>query len=249
MGRQIGVIKISGKLNDLSFYKSKDGYIVRTKGGASRARIKTDPAFARTRENNQEFAEINHSGKWIRTSFRNITGNESDALVVSRMVKQLSEVIKLDSMNLRGSRKVGMGISTAEGKKVLKGFNFNIASLLSKVLKVNYQVDSVSGVVRISEFIPQQDLVCPASATHCRIESAWSEIDFASGVIHSSISPAKSLVLDQTKSSVVLTPARTPIGSGILFVVLKVSFFQEINGEMYSLNNGALNAIEIVSVS
>ncbi|MBK9719767.1 MAG: hypothetical protein IPO85_20070 [Saprospiraceae bacterium] len=40
MGRQIGLIKISGKFNDLSFYKSKDGYIVRTKGGASKARIK-----------------------------------------------------------------------------------------------------------------------------------------------------------------------------------------------------------------
>jgi len=249
MGRQIGVIKISGKLNDLSFYKSKDGYIVRTKGGASKARIKTDPAFARTRENNQEFAEINHSGKWIRTSFRNITSNESDALVVSRMVKQLSEVIKLDSMNLRGSRKVGMGLSTIEGKKLMKGFNFNMESLLSKVLKANYQVDSVSGVVRIPDFIPLQDLVCSASATHCRIESAWSEIDFTSGVIHSSISPAVSLVLDQTKSSVVLTPAQTPTGAGILFIVIKVSFFQEINGQVYSLNNGSLNAIEIVSVS
>ena len=249
MGRQIGLIKISGKFNDLSFYKSKDGYIVRTKGGASKVRIKTDPAFARTRENNQEFAEINHSGKWIRTSFRNITANESDALVVSRMVTQLSKVIKLDTINLRGFRKVGMGLSTTEGKKLLKGFNFNKESLLSKVFKSKYLVESASGVVRISEFIPQQDLVCPASATYCKIESAWSEIDFITGVIHSSISPAVSLVLDQTKTNVVLTPAQAPTSLGILFIVLKVSFFQEINGEVYSLNNGGLNAMELVSVS
>ncbi len=248
MGRQIGLIKISGKFNDLSFYKSKDGYIVRTKGGASKVRIKTDPAFARTRENNQEFAEINHSGKWIRTSFRNITANESDALVVSRMVTQLSKVIKLDTMNLRGFRKVGMGLSTNEGKKLLKGFNFNKESLLSKVLKVNYQVDSASGVVHIPEFIPKQDLVCPASATYCKIESAWSEIDFITGVIHSSISPAVSFVLDQTKSNVVLSPAQAPTGFGILLVALKLSFFQEINGEVYSLNNGGLNAIELVAI-
>jgi len=248
MGRQIGLIKISGKFNDLSFYKSKDGYIVRTKGGASKARIKTDPAFARTRENNQEFAEINHSGKWIRTSFRNITANESDALVVSRMVTQLSKVIKLDTINLRGSRKVGMGLSTIEGKKLLKGFNFNKESLLSKVLKANYKVDSASGVVRIPDFIPQQDLVCPASATHCRIESAWSEIDFATGVIHSSMSPAVSLVMDLTKSNVVLSPVQVPTGVGILFVVLKVSFFQEINGVVYLLNIGGLNAMELVAI-
>lgn len=165
------------------------------------------------------------------------------------MVKQLSKVIKFDTINLRGSRKVGMGLSTTEGKKLLKGFNFNIATLLSKVLKANYQVDSASGVVRIPDFIPQQDLVYPASATHCRIESAWSEIDFTSGVIHSSISPAVSLILDQTKSSVALTPALAPTGAGILFIVLKVSFFQEINGQVYTLNNGSLSAIEIVSVS
>ncbi len=248
MGRQIGLIKISGKFNDLSFYKSKDGYIVRTKGGASKARIKTDPAFARTRENNQEFAEINHSGKWIRISFRNITANESDALVVSRMVTQLSKVIKLDTINMRGSRKVGMGLSTNEGKKLLKGFNFNIASILSKVFKSNYQVDNASGVVRIPDFIPKQDLVCPASATHCRIESAWSEIDFISGAIHSSISPAVSLVMDLTKSNVVLSPVQVPTGVGILFVVLKVSFFQEINGVVYLLNIGGLNAMELVAI-
>ncbi len=117
------------------------------------------------------------------------------------------------------------------------------------MLKANYQVESTSGVVRILDFIPQQDLVCPASATHCRIESAWSEIDFATGMIHSSISPAVSLVLDETKSNGLLSPAQAPIGSGILFIVLKVSFFQEINGEVYSLNNGGLNAMELVSVS
>ncbi|MBK6698935.1 MAG: hypothetical protein IPG55_03370 [Saprospiraceae bacterium] len=248
MGRQIGLIKISGKFNDLSFYKSKDGYIVRTKGGASKARIKTDPAFARTRENNQEFTEINHSGKWIRTSFRNITANESDALVVSRMVTQLSKVIKLDTINLRGSRKVGMGLSTIEGKKLLKGFNFNMDSILSKVLKSNYQVDIASGVLRIPDFMPQQDLICPASVTHCKIESAWSEIDFASGVIHSSTSPAVSLVLDQTKTNVVLSPAQAPTGVCILFIVLKVSFFQEINGVVYLLNIGGLNAMELVAI-
>ena len=249
MAHQIGLIKISGKLNDLSFFKSKYGYIVRTKGGASGTRIKTDPAFARTRENNQEFAELNHAGKWIRTSLRNITANESDALVVSRMVKQLAQVIKLDISNLRGNRKVGVGLSTVEGKAHLKGFNFNIESVLNQVLKSNYHVDMVNGVVRIPDFIPQQDLVCPSGATHCSIEAAWSKIDFITGAFNSSKSLVVTLTLDLTPTEVVLNPTQLPTGAGILFVVLKVSFLQEVNGQLYPLKNGVMNAIELVSIS
>ena len=249
MGRQSSLIKITGTLDDLSFYKTKDGHMVRMKGGVSGTRIKTDPAFARTRENMQKFAELNQAGKWIRSSLRSITSIGSDGRVVSRLVKQLAQVLKADTTNLRGFRKVGVGLSTTEGKTLLKSFNFNVQSVLSQVLKSNYQVDVASGIVTIPDCVAQQDLEYPAAATHCSIESGWSEINFSTGEITSSFSPPVSLVLDLTNSNVVLTPAQTPSGSGIVFIALKVSFLQKINGQLYPLNNGSLNAIEIVSVS
>lgn len=49
MARQSSLIKISGTLEDLTFFKSADGHMVRMKGGVSGDRIKNDPAFARTR--------------------------------------------------------------------------------------------------------------------------------------------------------------------------------------------------------
>ena len=55
MAKQKGIIKLTGKIGDLSFYKSKDGYLAREKGGVDGERIKNDPAFARTRENGSEF--------------------------------------------------------------------------------------------------------------------------------------------------------------------------------------------------
>ena len=33
MARQKGIIKLTGKVGDLSFYKSKDGFLAREKGG------------------------------------------------------------------------------------------------------------------------------------------------------------------------------------------------------------------------
>ncbi|WP_240924871.1 hypothetical protein [Leeuwenhoekiella sp. ZYFB001] len=36
-----GLIKIIGSLDGLTFYKGKNGYFIRTKGGISKSRIKT----------------------------------------------------------------------------------------------------------------------------------------------------------------------------------------------------------------
>ena len=54
---------MEGTMEDLTFYKGTDGYLVRTRGGVSRNRILNDPAFARTRENGMEFGSITGSGK------------------------------------------------------------------------------------------------------------------------------------------------------------------------------------------
>jgi len=45
MARQKGIIKIEGTLDDFTFYKTKDGYLVKTKSGVSGERIASDPAF------------------------------------------------------------------------------------------------------------------------------------------------------------------------------------------------------------
>ncbi len=55
MARQGGLLKVVGKLDDLSFYKSADGFLVRTKGGVSADRIANDPTFQRISENGAEF--------------------------------------------------------------------------------------------------------------------------------------------------------------------------------------------------
>lgn len=43
MAKQKGIIKLTGKIGDLSFYKSKDGYLAREKGGVDGERIKNNP--------------------------------------------------------------------------------------------------------------------------------------------------------------------------------------------------------------
>lgn len=249
MARQSSLIKINGTLEDLTFFKSADGHMVRMKGGVSGDRIKNDPAFARTRENMQEFGEMGRTGKLIRTSLRNVISNGSDPRSASRLLKSLSQVLKEDTTSLRGLRKVGIGLSTSEGKALLVGFNFNIRSVLTQVLKSVFTIDEPTGKVTIANFIPKQDLLFPTGATHCSLECGWSNIDFTTNEVKSSSSPESQFLIDLTSTNVVLSPTIAPAGSGITFIVLKVSFLQNLNGQLYPLQNGGHNAIQLVHVS
>lgn len=249
MPRQSSLIKINGTLEDLTFFKSEDGHMVRMKGGVNGDRIKNDPAFARTRENMQEFAEMGQSGKLIRTSLRSIISNGADHRCSSRLVKILSQVLKEDTTSSRGERKVGIGLSTPEGKAKIQGFNFNIKSVLTQVFKSVFIIDEPTGKVMIGDFIPQQDLLFPTGATHCSLECGWANIDFTTNEVKSSTSPESQYIIDLTSNNVILTPTIAPSGSGITFFVLKVSFLQELNGQLYPLKNGGHNAIQLIHVS
>src|SRR3989337_1041067 len=60
-------IQFTGPLGNLSAYRMRgvDKIIVRKKGGASKKRIKNDPEFERTRENNTEFSGRAAGVRWV----------------------------------------------------------------------------------------------------------------------------------------------------------------------------------------
>ena len=71
MARLKGLLKIEGTLDNLTFYKTQDGHLVKTKSGVSGDRIANDPNFQRTRENGSEFGSSASAGKLLRNAVRN----------------------------------------------------------------------------------------------------------------------------------------------------------------------------------
>ncbi len=67
MAKQKSFLKVAGTLDGLTFYKSVDGHLVRTKA-CSKSRIMNDPAFIRTRENIAEFGSTAQWGKLLRNA-------------------------------------------------------------------------------------------------------------------------------------------------------------------------------------
>lgn len=249
MARQKGIIKLKGKIGDLSFYKTQDGHLAREKGGVDASRIANDPAFIRTRENGAEFGSSATSGKTLRDALRTMLMTASDNRVTSRLTKLMTDIKNLDATSVRGERTVGTAIALVPAKALLKGFNFNNKANLGSILFKPYAVDIATGVITINGFIPINDIVFPSGATHMSVKGAWAKIDFANNVYDVQLTNIVSTSINPNPSNIVLTPAAVPTGVGTDLYLLQIEFYQEVNGVQYSLKNGAYNALSVVEVN
>jgi hypothetical protein len=88
----------------------------------------------------------------------------------------------------------------------------------------------------------------PEGATHVSFSSAYVNLDFETGIFDSRYSSPTILQLDNTISTIILTPEAVPTGTGTQMYLLLIEFFQEVNGVQYSLRNGAFNVLNVVEV-
>lgn len=248
MARQKGIIKLKGKIGDISFYKTKDGYLAREKGGIEADRIKNDPAFARTRENGAEFGVAAKAGKLLRDGLRPFLQVAGDKRITSRLTKKMTEIKKYDATNERGKRTVGTGIQTPLGIAALQGFNFNNKSVLNSVLFATVNYDNANHEVSITDLVPVNDFNNPSGATHISINMGVLELDFDNGEQEFTAGTAQILPIDGTQTTVTL--AVTPPGAITTnkVAVLLIEFLQEVNGNLYSLKNGAYNVLNILQI-
>jgi hypothetical protein len=249
MARQKGIIKLKGTIGDITFYKTKDGHLAREKGGIEASRIKNDPAFQRTRENGSEFGRAGTAGKILRTSLRSLLVNSADGRMVSRLTQAMVKVIQADMISVRGLRNVIDGEA-----ELLTGFEFNIRGKLGTSLFAPFVavIDRSSGAISVDldSFIPANMIAAPSGTTHYKIISAGAEIDFEAETFVEAHSETAILPWDAVATvPISQVNAVTPGSTKPLFLALGVEFYQEVNGQMYALKNGAYNPLALVQVS
>lgn len=248
MARQSGLIKLKGTLDNVTFYKSKDGDLARMKTSVDGTRIANDPAFQRTRENGVEFGSSAKAGKLTRDSLRPMAMNATDNRVVARMTKLMTDIKNLDATSVRGARNVGVAMALPTAKALVKGFEFNGDALLSSTLYKPYAVATATGVITITGVVPINDIAFPSGATHVSFTGCYANINYATGITDVKLSNVQNLPLNGTAATVTLTPTAVPAGTGAKVYLLKIEFFQMINAVQYSLKNGAYNALKIIEV-
>lgn len=248
MGRQEGIVQITGGVGNLSFYKTKeDGYLVRKKSGVSRKRIMNDPAYARTRENIAEFRRGAQATKLVRRAFISFIQSAADNRVTSRLTSVMMKIIKKDAVNCGGERRV-----TNDQVALLQGFEFNKHAALEKTFHAPFSasIERASGamVVDIPAFSP--DLIsAPAGATHVRLTALGAAIDFENGTYSTVTAKSSDIpVGGKTREGLRLAETIVPGSTSPLFLVLGIEFLQMVNGVSHPLSNSAFNAMSMVRV-
>ncbi|WP_028296652.1 hypothetical protein [Olivibacter sitiensis] len=249
MARQSGIIKLKGTIGDITFYKSKDGYLARQKGGVDKERFHTDPKFQRTRENAAEFARAGKASKALCTAIRPVLNKTQDSRMISRLVKSMMQVIKADQVSNRGLRNV------LDGELVLlQGFDFNGNARLSATVYAPYTptIGRATGLleVNVASFVPDSQIVAPGGTTHFRLISAGVEVDFENETFALAQSSSAEIAFDNTVSGAVSLSNDIGVVDSTkpLFLVFGIEFLQQVNGTFYALNNGAYNALSLVLV-
>jgi hypothetical protein len=158
------------------------------------------------------------------------------------------KVIQEDATNPRGLRNVIDGEA-----ELLEGFDFNINGKLGTTLYAPFTavIDRVAGTLtaNLAAFVPQNMIAAPGGTTHFKIISAGAEIDFENESFVSATNATAILPWDVNPTAVInLANAVTAASTHPLFLALGIEFYQEVNGQMYPLKNGAFNALALAKV-
>ena len=96
----------------------------------------------------------------------------------------------------------------------------------------------------VPPFVPGNMIAAPSGATHFKIETAGAEIDFENETYVIDAKESAVLAIGNTATAAItLSNAVTANSIHPLFLVMGMEFYQEVNGQMYPLKNGAFNAV------
>jgi hypothetical protein len=247
MARQTGNMRLEGTFGELTFYKMKSNYYVRSKRNVSKTRFQKSREFARVRENGNEFAAAVKSGKLLRDCvkcfYRDAGNHDSSTRVLQLMLK----VKTGDIESARGKRNAGTAFASGGASSMLKHFEFNSQKPVASLLMKSFHAGA-DGTIVIHDFVPARDLAASAGSTHVALKGALARIDFTSSEHSICYTNTVSLRIDDEASEIVLVPESIPTGTGILFSLLQVEFFQEVSGVLYNLKGLQDKAMVIAEV-
>jgi len=247
MGIQHGLVKISGAVGNLSFYKMNGKYYVRLKTRHTKDRIHNDPAFARTLQNSLDFGKASRTSKALRAALRHIMASVSDTRMAGRFTGRLVRIMQTDTVHAAGERQIAHGKLT-----LLEGFEFNKHRAFHDVFDAPYHrsfsPDTHQAITRMGSWHTRDHIAPPAGATHARFISTMVTADFNNDryAVHHVHSACLDLN-EQVQPALELVNSWHPSPGATALVMLGVEFHQQVNGTMHLLANGGAMTVTKIS--
>ncbi len=155
MAKLDGLNSFAGSLSNVSVYKMRgvDQLVMRTKGGASKQKIKKSPAFTKTRLLNAEWGGCAKAGGSIKAALFPVA--HLNDYNISGPLNALAKIIQLtDTVNPLGERH----ILFSKNRRLLEGFQLNRQTNFDALIRhpLHYTLSRKSGkaTVQVPELIP-----------------------------------------------------------------------------------------------
>lgn len=245
MAKQKGILRFIGKIGRTVYYYHKHfGYLSRRVTSVDAERIRRDPAFARVRDNNAEFARGAWAVRLIRAAFLPLFKGLADTRMTSRLTRAVLTAIRANALHAPGQRR----FEDAD-LDVLKNFEFNVHTSLSNVHVPQHTtaLEYTSGTCMLSiPAVTPRMLRAPKGATHVRFVLGIASVDTETGQYALNTVYAPEMPLKDKGSMPLVMKGELPKrDSSHVFVTLGVEFFQAVNDDLYALSN-AHNALTLV---
>jgi len=149
-----GAFEMTGSIKGVSFYKQRgsDKVIMRTKGGASKEKIKKSPKFAELRKHQKEWSGCTRFGSGLRLALGGLN-RLADFNLTSVFNGTGKNLQKLDTEYETGQRRVQL----SKLRSALDGFSFNRNYPFNSVLRIapewkidRYQLKATVTIPRVN---------------------------------------------------------------------------------------------------
>lgn len=246
MARQSGFLNIVGPIGEYSCYKTAGGYFVRKKGGIKKERMMTDPAFQRVRDNAAEFGRASQAGCLLRNALQPLLQCIPDSRMIGRLTREMLRVIRTDTVNIRGMRRVEDGFLHQ-----LEGFEFNHAALFAKALRCVRRTcvsrETGGAELLIPQLVPARDVKRSQRATHLKFVAAGVQINFKTGEYVSFLDESGMISMDSETPDTIRLSGKLPAQTNLPhFFAVGMEFFRETGGSFLPLNHGGFNSLCLV---
>lgn len=164
MAKVSAPFEIIGTFDDLTFYKSSDQHLVRTKGkpGISKAQFAKNEIFNPIRTHGIEFGYCSLKSSVFRLLAKQFYDRAKEVSFAGRVNKLLFEILEEDILNKKGERRLENGLQTPDLDEILLHFEGNKLRPLHKVLHKNVTFDWSQIAINFSSINVEKDINWPA---------------------------------------------------------------------------------------
>ncbi|MBO9562705.1 MAG: hypothetical protein J7621_08030 [Niastella sp.] len=246
MARVIGLFKLRGSIDDVTFRQTQDGIIAGMKPGPTRERVLSHENFALTRRNAEEFQLAIKDAQLLRHALGEVLDGRTGSSMNGRMNGLFYKAARRDETNDLGFRRAAQGHID-----LLTGFNFNKQLSLEYALPVplvrSLDVGTGACKVEVPSFIARKRKGFPAEATHFRLVSTMVVVDFGRRKYEQAIGRSELLPLRKKTPGTIGFEHKLEVANGQVAVqVLGMDFYKVVDGHEVLVKGSAIRVLEAV---